>query len=132
MPVYEFKCQNEECASDFEVVLKLSAYDTPQVCPECGCEKTQRKISNVGFILQGPGWPSKADRVNKQMLARREKVGRRENQLRNEAPGVALVPNVDGERTDSWSEAQKLAKDKGKDTKSYTPMIEKEKAKKLI
>jgi len=34
---------------------------------------------------------------------------------------------VDGERTGTWAEAQKLAESKGKDTTSYAPLIAKEK-----
>ena len=41
--------------------------------------------------------------------------------------GGSLAPNVDGERVDSWSDAQKLAKSKGKSAESYEPLVQKEK-----
>jgi hypothetical protein len=40
---------------------------------------------------------------------------------------VTLAPNVGGEQTDTWAEAQKLAASKGKDTTSYEPLVTKEK-----
>ncbi len=35
---------------------------------------------------------------------------------------MTLVPNVEGERVDSWGEASKLAKAKGKETTGYDRM----------
>ena len=46
--------------------------------------------------------------------------------MKRDAPNVTLVPNVNGERVDSWSDAQKLAKDLGKNTESYNSLIKKE------
>jgi hypothetical protein len=40
----------------------------------------------------------------------------------------SLAPNVDGERTDSWSDATKLAKSKGKDTSGYEKYARKERS----
>jgi hypothetical protein len=64
-----------------------------------------------------------------QMAERRERVGRREAQWKREAPpGGRLVPNVGGEEVDSWAEATKLAKSRGKDTTEYETQARKEKS----
>ena len=46
--------------------------------------------------------------------------------MKRDAPGMRLAPNVDGERTGTWTEAKKLAESKGKDASSYDPMIKRE------
>ncbi len=51
------------------------------------------------------------------------------NEMKRDAPAVTLAPNVDGERVDSWSDAQKLAKSKGKNADSYNALVQKEQAK---
>ena len=43
-----------------------------------------------------------------------------------------MAPNIAGVRTDSWSDAQKMAKEAGMNHESYTPFVEKEKKKKII
>ncbi len=129
MPIYTYKCP--ECDEQFERVLKLAQFDEPQACPQCGHEPTKRIIASpVGFILRGDGWPGKNNRVRSQMNSRRKTAGVRQDQMRHDGPKMELAPNVQGERTGSWTDAQKLAKSKGKDTSSYDPMIRKERSKK--
>lgn len=80
------------------------------------------------MIFKGDGWSTKNERIKAQMRKKNEKLDARQNEMRNDTNvGGRLTPNVDGERVDSWSEAQKLAKSKGKETASYEPLIQKEK-----
>jgi putative FmdB family regulatory protein len=124
MAIYEYQCLNEECGEEFELLLPMSECDTPQVCPVCGAD-TEKLVSQSDFILKGDGWFGKAHRVEGQMLKRREKV---KQKMRDHVdPGYTSVPNVNGEETGTWSEAKKLAKDKGLNASSYDSMIQKEK-----
>lgn len=126
MPTYEYKCH--ECESQFEKFLALKDRKEPQPCPECGAEETEKLISLCGFVLKGDNWPGKAHKINRQMRKRQERLRPRQKAKAREEPLVTLAPNVDGERVESWTEAQKLASSKGKETSSYEPLIRKEKS----
>ena len=53
MPIYEYECQ--ACGHQLEKIQKLS--DAPlTLCPECGKNELQKKISTPGFRLKGGGW----------------------------------------------------------------------------
>jgi putative FmdB family regulatory protein len=43
MPLYEFICHG--CGKPFEKLIGFSQADQPQVCPACGGQQTQRKLS---------------------------------------------------------------------------------------
>jgi len=124
MPTYEFLCQ--KCSNQFELRLPMSESHSPQECGLCG-HPAGRIISMPSFILKGDDWVGKNLRIKSQMAERNRKASIRQDQLKREAPGVRLAPNVDGERVDSWSEAKKLAASKGKDTTSYEAKIREEK-----
>lgn len=124
MPIYAFCC--EDCETHFDRQLKLADYDTPQTCPECDSEHTYRRVTLPKFNLPGDGWASKNGRVRAQMRKKNERLDAISEQMRRDAPVASLQPNVGGERVESWSDAQKLAKSQGKDTTSYEPHIKKE------
>jgi len=126
MPTYTYRCSG--CDNTFEKVLCLAEFDEPQDCPECGPEAgpAKRVITAVGFVLKGDGWSGKNMKIKRQMMKRREHIGGRERELKNDGPGVRLAPNVDGQRVGSWAEAKKLAKSKGKDAGSYDAIVRKE------
>lgn len=49
MPLYDYKCSNEECNKKFEENVKLSEFDTKVVtCPECGKEAKRELSPGVG------------------------------------------------------------------------------------
>ena len=53
MPIYEYECG--ACHHQMEVLQKMS--DPAQtLCPACGKETLQKKISAAGFRLSGGGW----------------------------------------------------------------------------
>lgn len=126
MPTYEYRCP--KCEKPFEVFLPMSRYDESQNCPECGEGPAVRLVSGgAGFILKGDDWASKNNRVKGQMASNRQRAGVRQKEMVRDAPSVTLVPNVAGERTESWSDASKLAASKGKDTAGYDSRAAKEK-----
>lgn len=116
MPIYEYQC--ESCEHQFQKLLPVSQCSDPQSCAVCG-EGSRKLISSVNFNLVGDGWAGKNDRVKRQMAAKNKRLDAKQAEMKRDAPGMTLAPNVNGERVDSWSEASRLAKSKGKDTKGY-------------
>ncbi len=47
MPIYEYICP--KCGHDFEVFTVKIEEGTPS-CPKCGCEKTKKRISMLGYL----------------------------------------------------------------------------------
>ena len=122
MPSYDYKCSS--CGFQQEYIHSIK--NSPEyMCPECK-HPMERIISRntTGFIFKGGtetiNWKEKRIRMK-----RRNDLGVK--QLDRYGGGPKLHPNVAGHETDSWSDAAKLAKESGMDTKSYEPMIEKEK-----
>lgn len=126
MPIYAYHC--DTCGVDFDRMLPMSEHATLQTCEHCG-NVVRKTYTELRFTLSGDDWPSKAGRVNRQMNERSANAARRAATKERDKPTVTLVPNVDGERTDSWRDAQKLAASKGKDTISYELNIRKEETK---
>lgn len=125
MPNYSYRCP--ECSLEFERRLPLAEYNHPQTC-DCGATAT-KLIVMPGFILAGDDWVGKNLKINGQMAERQRRAQKRQDELKRDGPGVSLVPNVDGERVGSWSEAQKLAASKGKNTASFEAKVREEKTK---
>ena len=116
MPIYEYQC--ESCEHQFQKMRPISQCSAPQNCEECG-EGARKLISAPNFNLVGDGWSGKNARIKRQMADKNRRLTARQNEMKRDAPSVTLTPNVDGERVDTWSEASRLAKSKGKDTAGY-------------
>lgn len=129
MPTYSYNC--DVCEIDFDAVNRITESDKKEKCPKCGKLECPRIFTpNGNFILKGSGWPSKAMSINKQMTTANNENKYKQQQYKSMVP--TLVPNVDGERVDTWKDAQKLAKEKGHDTSSYEPAVQKEQSKKIV
>jgi putative FmdB family regulatory protein len=120
MPTFEFKCQ--KCARGFEAMLSFADRNVPQPCPECQ-GAAEKVISGIDFVLKGDGWAGKAVKLREQMGRKNSRLAGKE---KDRPAGMTLVPNVEGERVDSWTEAKKLAASKGKDTDSFDPLVRQE------
>ena len=125
MPFYSYRC--DRCDLDYQLNVPMAEYDKEQPCTECGELNKREWKPTTNFILKGDGWAGKNERIKNQMRDKNKKLDARQNEMKRDAPSVSLAPNVDGERVDSWADAQKLAKSKGKNTDSYAPMVAKEK-----
>jgi len=77
-------------------------------------------------IFKGDGWTTKNLRIKGQMQRKNERLDKKMMEMRGDGKYEGVVPNVAGERTDSWSDAQKLAKDRGLDAGSYDSIVDKE------
>lgn len=122
MPTYEYECP--KCGEEFERRLSIED-ETPQICDKCG-EVAKKIISMPSFILKGDDWPSKVNRIGGQMREKNRRLASRQDEKKRDAPVAKLIPNVEGERTETWKDAQKLAAEKGKDASTYEPMITQE------
>jgi putative FmdB family regulatory protein len=125
LPTYAYRC--DKCEDDFDRILPMSRYDEPQMCETCG-ETARKLVVPVSFNLSGDDWPSKNGRVSKQMRDKNTRLGAKQDARKKDGSGISLVPNVGGERVESWGEAQKLAGSKGKDTTSYDSKVRQEQA----
>jgi len=127
MPTYDYECQS--CEHPFELVMKMSEYDTKMKppCPECGAEEKSIRIFTPPMInFSGDGWASKNNRIAGQMRAKNQRLKMKEREQKGDGMVPSLAPNVGGERVGSWSEAAKLAQSKGKDTSGYDSRARKE------
>lgn len=126
MPNYAYRCP--ECGHEFTEFLKLADYREPQTCPECDHHPAKKLITPVNVVFKGDDWTTKNLRIKKQMQKKNERLDRISEERKRDAPGMKLAPNVEGERVESWDDAAKLAKEKGKNTAGYEQMARKEKA----
>ena len=56
MPTYSYRCSNEECKTEFDVVQRMSD-DKLVHCEKCDKETLERIITaQGGFALKGKGW----------------------------------------------------------------------------
>jgi len=117
MPIYEYQCG--ACDHVFERMLSVSEGDEPQECPECGATESRKLVSGCNFNLPGDGWASKNGRIAGQMRSKNARLKSKEDERKGDGVVPSLVPNVGGERCDSWTEARKLASSQGKDTSGY-------------
>jgi len=124
MPSYSYRCQ--ECEAVFDATVSRAECAQPQPC-SCGGD-AKRVVGTIGFVLKGDGWVGKNQKIKGQMARKNVRLDTKSRERRHDAPGVRLVPNVEGERVDSWDEAAKLAKSKGYDNTSFKQMAQQEKA----
>lgn len=123
MPRYDYWC--EKCDKIEEHVHSMK--EDPDIKCECG-EPMMRLISRnfAGFNIKGGSssihWREKRNRIKNS-----ETLEKRQRDRYGDGPKVA--PNIAGVRQESWSDCQKLAKECGLNSDSYSPMVEKEKNK---
>ena len=123
---YPYKCS--KCEHEYHCNIPMDNCMEPQPCPKCGHKNVKLFKPTTNMIFKGDGWSSKNDRIKRQMREKNKKLDARSNEMKRDTNvGGSLAPNVDGERVDSWSDAQKLAKSKGKSAESYEPLVQKEK-----
>jgi putative FmdB family regulatory protein len=116
MPIYTYHCG--PCDLDFEKQLPMAQYADPQNCPECEAV-AQKTVALTSYILKGDGWASKDNRIKGQMAEKNRKLDAKQDEFKKDGSTIKLVPNVGGERVDSWKEASKLAASQGKSTAGY-------------
>lgn len=125
MPTYEYQCG--VCEHQFDMFLPMSRSSERPPCPECKADQTIKRVSqSLNVIFAGDDWATKNNRIRGQMARKNQKLDAKQNERKRDAPVTQLVPNVGGERFDTWSEAQKFAGSKGLDTKTYESVVKKD------
>lgn len=125
MPVYTYHC--EQCHEDFDDSAPLAEYKDPRPCPACTLMSPRTLGDFPGFVLRGDDFPGKNNRIRGQKARRNQHLASKEREMKGDGMVPSLVPNVGGERTDSWAEASRLAASRGKDTSGYDTYARKEK-----
>lgn len=123
MPIYTYKCSS--CETIFDKAVVRAKYARPQLC-ECGAS-SPRVVGQVDFVLKGDGWIGKNQKIRGQMAEKNQRLSVKSRERRHDAPGMRLVPNVKGERVESWEDAAKLAQSKGLNSESYAIKARQEK-----
>jgi predicted nucleic acid-binding Zn ribbon protein len=123
MATFDFKCP--ECENVQEVwVQRISLADELHPpCEKCGTPTSKTFIAanfTGHFVLKGE-WDGKLAREAKYRQKRSEQMAKKQ---KDNVFVPKLQPNVEGERVDSWSDAKKLAKDKGYDTTNYDNKVQ--------
>jgi len=126
MPAYDYKCIN--CGQIEEHIHAMS--ENPEiVCPSCQSSmEKQISASFGGFIFRG-GTPASHYKEKRLRMKKREEIGAKQ-QLKWGGTGPRIKPNIAGVETESWSDAQKMAKEAKLNHESFTPWVEKEKKEK--
>jgi putative FmdB family regulatory protein len=75
MPIYEFEC--DQCGSRFEALMASSS--KLPVCPDCGADRTRRRLSPVS----PPGRVPRGAKVRDSESRRREREAARGERLAN-------------------------------------------------
>jgi hypothetical protein len=104
--------------------------ETPEIkCSVCDSVMTRIFTPNIGgFIIKG-GTPTMHYREKRARVKKSEELAQKQKQVHE---GPKIQPNIAGLETDTWRDAQKLAKEAGMNSESYQPWVEKEKSKIII
>lgn len=123
MPTYEYSCR--VCGNIQEEIHSIKSSPTIS-CDGCDSkEPLERLISNNpgGFVIKGDS----STKLWKESRIRNKKNADLElKQMERYGSGTQLAPNVAGLETDSWSDAKKLAREAGIDTKTYDKYVDSE------
>lgn len=123
MPTYDYKCPF--CGKVEEHIHKIK--EDPVIrCVECGGLMKRTISSNVtGFIMKN-GSPAIHDKEKRLRKKKSKKMEKKQRERWGDST-PQITPNIAGVRTDSWSDAQKMAKEAGMNHESYQPYVDKEK-----
>ena len=128
MPNYDFRCQG--CGGEFERRVPLSEFELVQTHDCFGDGTTmgtaKRLLTSCNFVLVGDDWPGKNIKISGQMEQKNKVLDRKQFERKMDSPSMGLVPNFNGERTNNWAEASRMASEAGKDATSYAPLVAKE------
>ena len=132
MPTYSYKCSSEDCSNVMEDQSSMSLFkDHHPSCVVCGSISNYVWVPSVPQVAfkDGPSgsWVSKGLRFQKYRAQQSAAAERRQNE-RFGAPKQA-IPNYKGEETGTWSEAQRIARDKNgpESAATYNALVKDEK-----
>lgn len=128
MPTYEYRCNDCQTVVEVTHSIKESPVINCEICLKDGKQVSMERLisrNRGGFIMkqwtEAMSWKTKRDKMKG-----RADLGVK--QIDRYGMGPKIQPNVAGMEVDSWSDAQRVAKEAGLNTASYEPHIEKEQA----
>lgn len=127
MPAYDYMCP---ICGDVKEVIHSIKEDPTIICESCSSEKgpakMARKISgSINFFIKGGSADVHYREKQRRMKRSNEQAFKQIDRYGGSSP--KLVPNVGGKEVESWSDAAKIAKDMGKNSDTYKPLIAAEK-----
>lgn len=127
MPRYDYKCK--VCEKVEEHIHFMN--EKPRIkCSACKGSMVKQFTPNIcGFVIKG-GTEATHWKEKRMRMSKREVLGVKQRE--RYGTGAKIQPNVAGMETDSWSDAQKVAKEAGMNTQSYEPYVQKEKSKLIV
>lgn len=110
---YDYACSNPLCSKTTEFEHSVDGFkEFRPPCPHCGapCGYEFNPTVIQFAIKDGPSGisPSKAIRINKHMAEKHERLGKRQRDRYGHLKRD-VIPNFQGQVTESWREAQSLA-----------------------
>jgi hypothetical protein len=126
--LYSFACP--KCNAITEDICKVDEREGHHPSCECGgiCNYVYiPSVPQIAFLDGSSGsWPSKGERIKKQMAARSDAAGKRQRDRYGEAPKA--IPNYKGDIAPSWADARSEALIQGgsEQAASYNAKVEAE------
>lgn len=128
--IYDFKCS--KCENIQEDACRVDDRETHRPkCDKCGSSCAYTFTPSVAHVIlkDGPSgsWPSKGERFKNHRRKQSEVMSKK--QVDRYGPPKELTPNFQGQQTESWREAQNLAKKERGDASAttYEKRVSKEK-----
>lgn len=127
MPTFDYKCT---ACQKVEEHTKSISEEPIFNCSVCGALMERIfTVNTTGFILKG-GTEAINYKEKRHRMKKSEEIAIKQKEKHGSGPKIR--PNVAGMEVDSWSDAQKVAKEAGMNHESYTPFVEKEKKKIIV
>jgi putative FmdB family regulatory protein len=127
MPTYDYKCK--VCGKVEEQIHFMN--EKPKYkCPACKGAMVKQFTPNIGGFLIKGGTEATHWKEKRMRMSKRETLGVKQKERYGTGPKIQ--PNVAGMEVDSWSDAQKVAKEAGLNSQSYEPYVQKEKPKIIV
>jgi putative FmdB family regulatory protein len=115
MPIYEYHCT--ACGHNLEEMQKFS--DAPlTVCPKCGKNSLQKKISLAGFQLKGTGWYATDFKDKKPTSAAASAEGKADKATAAESSASSTSDTTTTSSTEKDKPSNSSSSDKKTETKS--------------
>jgi hypothetical protein len=132
--IYDYACT--VCSNIQEEMHSVDGFKefTPK-CNKCGGDSKYKftpSVPQIAFLDGDSGsFPSKGDRIKKQMQARSEAAAKRQRERYGDAP--TAIPNYKGDIAPSWADARSEALIQGgsEQASTYNAAVKEESKKKL-
>lgn len=125
---YDFHC--EECDTLIEKDISIADFrnlpDKSMPCEVSGCGGTSKyhfNASSLEVCFKGMRWSDKNHKEKVYRNNRSAYLGAKQKECHH---NPQLIANYKGQRTQDWKEAKEMARQEGKASTSYDPLIQKE------